>query len=221
MLGAYMKLQIGIIGLGKFGLKFGQYLISLGDEVLGVDNDLDKVKSAQNILTQVYQADAMNREALRQIRIHDLQHVLISVGDSIAASIMITMYLKELGVPRVWVKAIHKDHEKLLHKIGADEVVIPEYMAAKQIASRIAMPGFIEYLTFDKTVAVKEFSVKQWVGKTLKELNLTSTFGIQVIAMRRHGDKNYHYIPKADDVFHEGDSFVAIGKIAELWKITP
>ncbi len=216
-----MKLQIGIIGLGKFGLKFGQSLISLGHEVLGVDNDQEKVKSAQDIFTQIYQADAMNREALEQIRIQDLEHVLISVGDSIAASIMITMYLKELGVPRVWVKAIHKDHERLLHKIGADEVVIPEYMAAKQIANRIAMPGFIEYLTFDKTVAVKEFSVKRWVGKNLKELNLTSNFEIQVIAVRKNGDKNYHYIPKADDVFHDGDSVVAIGKIKQLRKITP
>jgi trk system potassium uptake protein TrkA len=120
-----MKSQIGIIGLGKFGLRFGQFLISLGHEVLGVDEDGDKVKMAQHSFTQVYEADAMNREALKQIRIHDLEHVLISVGDSIAASVMISMYLKELGVPKVWVKAIHADHEKLLQKIGADEVFIP------------------------------------------------------------------------------------------------
>jgi len=216
-----MKLQIGIIGLGKFGLKFGQSLISLGHEVLGVDNNHYKVTNAQNILTQVYQADAMNREALEQIRIHDLEHVLVSVGDSIAESVMISMYLKELGVSKVWVKAIHKDHEKLLLKIGADEVIIPEFMAAKQIANRIAMPGFIEYLPFDKAMAVKEFSVKHWAGKTLKELNLTNTIGIQVIAVRRNGNKGYQYIPKADEIFHEGDNFVAIGSISQLGKITP
>jgi len=216
-----MKLQVGIIGLGKFGLKFGQTLIDLGHEVLGVDHNREKLKSAQNIFTQVYQADAMNREALEQIRIHDLEHVLISVGDSIAASVMISMYLKELGVPKVWAKAIHKDHEKLLLKIGADEIIIPEYMAAKQVASRIAMPGFIEYLPFDRSTAVKEFSVKRWAGKNLKQLDLTNTFGIQVIAVRGNGNNKYHYIPKADKVFHEGDSFVAIGKISQLEKITP
>ena len=216
-----MKLQVGIIGLGKFGLKFGQSLTSLGHEVLGVDQDPDRVKAAQHILTQVYQADAMNRDALEQVRMHDLEHVLISVGDSIAASVMISMYLKELGVPKVWVKAIHKDHEKLLNKIGVDEVVIPGLMAAKQIASRIAMPGFIEYLPFDKTMAVKEFSVKRWVGKTLKELDLTNTFDVQVIAVRRNGYEKYRYIPKADEIFHEGDSFVAIGNITQLGKITP
>jgi trk system potassium uptake protein TrkA len=216
-----MKLQIGIVGLGKFGLKFGQSLVALGHEVLGVESDPEKVKNAQHILTQVFQADAMSREALEQIRIHDLEHVLVSVGDSIAASVMISMYLKELGVAKVWVKAINKDHEKLLHKIGADEVVIPEFMAAKQIASRIAMPGFIEYLSFDRSMAVKEFSIKRWAGKNLKELNLTNLFGIQVIAVRRNGDKKYEYIPKADVLFQEGDNFVAIGKVAQLGKIVP
>ncbi len=215
-----MKSQIGIIGLGKFGLKFGQSLTDFGHEVLGIDEDPDKVKLAQNVFTQVYHADAMNREALEQIRIHDLEHVLVSVGDSIAASVMISMYLKELGVANVWVKAIHSDHEKLLYKIGADEVVIPEYMAAKQIASRISMPGFIEYLPFDKTMAVKEFTVKRWAGQSLKELDLTNKLGIQVIAVRRNGNSNYQYIPKAGEIFHEGDNFVAIGKAPQLLKIT-
>ncbi|MCW5199339.1 TrkA family potassium uptake protein [Desulfobulbus sp. F1] len=216
-----MKLQIGIVGLGKFGLKFGQTLVALGHEVLGVESDPEKVKNAQHILTQVFQTDAMSREALEQIRIQDLEHVLVSVGDSIAASIMISMYLKELGVAKVWAKAINKDHEKLLYKIGVDEVVIPEFMAAKQIASRIAMPGFIEYLPFDRSMAVKEFTIKRWAGKNLKELNLTNIFGIQVIAARRNGEQKYQYIPKADELFQEGDNFVAIGKISQLSKILP
>jgi trk system potassium uptake protein TrkA len=169
----------------------------------------------------VVQTDAMSREALEQIRIQDLEHVLVSVGDSIAASVMISMYLKELGVSKVWAKAINKDHEKLLYKIGVDEVVIPEYMAAKQIASRIAMPGFIEYLSFDKTMAVKELEVKRWAGKSLKELNLTNSFGIQVIAVRRQGEKKYQYIPRADELFQEGDHVVAIGKISQLGKVAP
>lgn len=216
-----MKLQIGIIGLGKFGLKFGQTLVALGHEVMGIDSDPVKVKNAQEILTQVFQADAMNREVLKQIRVHDLGHVLISVGDSIAASVMISMYLKELGAPNVWAKAIHKDHEKLLLKIGVDEVVNPEFMAAKQLATRIAMPGFIEHLPFDKSMAVKELTVDRWAGKTLRELNLTNTFGIQIIATRTGGAKKYHYIPKADEILNKDDSLVAIGEIARLAKLAP
>ncbi len=214
-----MKKQIGVIGLGKFGLKFAETLISLGHEVLGVDADNGKVMNARHILTQVYKADAMNGKALEQIRLQDMEYVLISVGNSIAASVMIAMYLKELGVPKVLVKAINKDHEKLLFKIGVDEVIIPEYMAAKQIASRIVVPGFVDYLPFDKSMAVKEFSVRRWAGKNLKDLNLTNRFGIQIIAVRKRGQKTYQYIPMADETFQEGDVLVAIGKIDQLLKI--
>jgi trk system potassium uptake protein TrkA len=216
-----MKKQVGIIGLGKFGLKFGQILTELGHEVLGIDHDSNNIQVAQRLLTQVFQADAMNRAALEQIRIHDLEYVLVSVGDSIAASAMISMYLKELGVPKVWVKAVNKDHEKLLHKIGVDEVVIPEYMAASQMASQIATPGFIEHLSFDKTMGVQEFLIDYWAGKNLRELDITNTFDVQVIAVRDDENSDYRYIPKADQKFNKGQRFVAIGKISQLAKIKP
>jgi trk/ktr system potassium uptake protein len=216
-----MKIQVGVIGLGKFGLKFGQILTELGHEVLGIDSDPNSIQGAQRLLTQVFQADAMNRTALEQIRIHDLEYVLVSVGDSIAASAMISMYLKELGVPKVWVKAVNKDHEKLLLKIGVDEVVIPEYMAASQMANRIAMPGFIEHLSFDKTMGVQEFLIDYWAGRSLRELDITNTFDVQVIAVRSDENSDYRYIPKADQIFRKGERFVAIGKISQLAKIKP
>jgi len=211
-----MKIQVGIIGLGKFGLEIGKTLTSLGHEALGIDCNNQKVNFAKDILTEVFQADAMNIEALKQIRIQDLEHVVVSVGSSISVSVMVTMYLKELRVPNVWVKAINYDHEKLLYKIGADEVIIPEYIAAKQVANRIVMPGFIEFLPFDQSMAVKEFIIKDLVNKSLRELNLTNRFGIQVIAICRSNSNQWHYIPKADYKFQKGDKFIAIGKIKDL-----
>lgn len=213
------KIQIGIIGLGKFGFKFGQTLVDLGHDVLGIDASEKRVKNAQYSFTQVYQADATNKEVLKQMRIDELEHVVISVGDSIAASIMISMYLKELGVENVWVKAIHHDHEKLLYKIGADKVIIPEYMAAQLIANRIAMPGFIEQLPFGKSMGIKEFEVKTWAGKTLKEIDMTNIYNVQVIAIKKAGQKDYSFIPKAGDTLKQGDIFVAIGTVTQLSKI--
>lgn len=139
-------LQAGVIGLGKFGYKFGKTLMELGHTVVGIDVDPDNIKRAQHVFSQVFQADATDKKSLDQMGVGDLTHVLVSVGDSIAASAMISMYLKELGVPVVWVKAINGDHEKLLQKIGVDEVVMPEHLAAKQLANRMAIPGFIELL---------------------------------------------------------------------------
>ncbi|MDD2318136.1 MAG: NAD-binding protein, partial [Desulfobacterales bacterium] len=108
------KLRIGVIGLGKFGFRFGAALVQLGHEVVGVDSDPERVRQARHVFTQVYQAEAADKKALEQIGFAELNHVMVSVGDSIAASTMISMYLKEMGIPAVWVKAVNTDHEKLL-----------------------------------------------------------------------------------------------------------
>ncbi len=214
-----VKLLVGVIGLGKFGFWFGQSLVELGHEVLGVDVNPDNVRRAQNIFSQVYQADAMDKEALKQIGFTDVTHALVSVGESISASTMISMYLKELEIPNVWVKAVHSDHKKLLNKIGVDKVIIPEQVAAQQLANRVAMPGFIDYLPFDHTMVLKELKVKEWAGRTLRDIDLTNRFNIQVIAVKKAGDNRFHFIPKADDTVGEGDIMIVIGPSEGLSEI--
>lgn len=215
------KLQIGVIGLGKFGLKVGQVLTDLGHEVMGIDMADSKIREAQHIFSRVYQLDATHKDALEQVRVQDLEYVVVSVGDSISASVMIVMYLKEMGVTNVFAKAIHKDHEKILLKIGANEVIIPEYMAATHMANTIAMPGFVEYLPFDQSMALKEFTVSAWKGKTLRDIDVTNTYGIQIIAVKKASIPGYKFIPKASDVLQEGDCIVALGDMNDLLAVKP
>jgi trk system potassium uptake protein TrkA len=215
------KMQIGIIGLGKFGLKVGQTLTGLGHEVMGIDQSEKRVKDAQHDMQRVYMLDATNKEALEQVRIQDMEYVLVSVGESIAVSAMVVMYLKELGVKNVFAKAIHSDHEKLLHKIGVTEVIIPEYMAANHLANRIAKPGFVEYLPFDKSMALKEFKVSRWAGKTLRQIDVTNTHGVQIIALKPAGEEHYRFIPRADDKLAEGDCMVILGDMDILLNLKP
>ncbi len=224
------RLQIGVIGLGKFGRKFGETMMLYGHDVLGIDHREANVKQAQDLLQgflvggvgkkdlgeQVFLADATNKEALEQVGVADLSHVLVSVGDSIAASTMISLYLKELGVPTVWVKAVNEDHEKLLRKVGVDEVVIPEHMAARNVAAKIAMPGFVDNLPFDERLVIKELTIDRWNGKTLRDLDLTNRYNLQVIAVKKRRDRRYKFIPKADDVLKSGDTLVVIGRIGNL-----
>jgi len=213
------KFQVGIIGLGKFGFCFGESMIQLGQSVVGVDNDPDKIKHSQSLFTQVYQADATDKSVLEQIGFADLEHVLVSVGSSITASAMISMYLKELDVPNIWVKAISGDHQRLLHRIGVNEVIIPEQLAARQLANRLAMPGFIDYLPFDKDVMLKEFTVNRWAGLTLRQIDLTNKYSIQVIATRKGNQKRFRFIPKADEPLEKNDVMVLIGPERQLNRI--
>lgn len=210
------KPQVGVIGLGKFGYKFGITMLNLGHQVLGIDSEPENIQRAQKVFTQVFQADATREEALKQMGISDMTHILVSVGDSIAASTMISMYLKELGVENVWVKAINEDHAKLLGKIGVDEVVIPEHMAAKQLADRIHMPGLIERLPFDSEMIIREMTIDKFAGKTLRAIDLTNRFNVQVIAIKKDRDSSFEYIPKADDKLYPGDKIVVIGSVKAL-----
>lgn len=213
--------RICIIGLGKFGFHLGRCLVELGREVLGVDGDEDKVKNAQNVFTQVYQLDARDKKALEQIHVDEMSHVVVSVGHSMEASILISLYLKELGVPQVWVKAISTDHEKLLHKIGVDNVFIPERFAAKNMAHQLASPGLIEYLPMDKDVALKEIGIDDWAGRTLRQLDLTNKHQVQVIARKRVGEDHYSFIPRADEELRQGDKLVIVGREDRLARLRP
>ncbi len=213
------KSQVGVIGLGKFGYKFAVTLIDLGHQVLGIDSNRENVKRSQKVLTQVFEADATQKQALEQIGIADMTHVLVSVGDSIAASSMIAMYLKELGVKNVWVKAINDDHAGLLKKIGADEVIVPEHIAAQQLAYRIDMPGLIERLPFDSDMVLREITIEKTDGKSLREIDLTNRYGVQIIAIRKNGAFKYGYIPKAGDRLSRGDTIVVIGNATSISKM--
>ena len=210
---------IGVIGLGKFGVQFAKAMQELGHDVVGIDRHQERVNQAQANLTQAYQADAMDKTALEQMGFADLSHVLVCVGDSIASSSMITYYLKELEVPYVWVKAINADHEQLLRRIGASDVIIPEISAAREIAHRLAMPGFIDYLPFGTDLALQEVIVDKWTDKTLRDLDLTRKHEVQVVALRSANQEKYDIIPHPDAPLHKGDALMLLGKTQALQQL--
>jgi len=215
------KPQICVIGLGKFGYNFGVSLIKLNHQVIGIDFKQSNIQRAQKIFSQVYKADASQKQALEQIGLSEITHVLVSVGDSISTSAMTTMYLKEQNIPNVWVKAINDDHARLLRKIGADEVIIPEHIAARQLADRIDIPGIIQRLPFDTEMIIREITIEKFARKTLREIDLTNTHNCQIIAIRKHDEPGYRYIPKANDMLSRGDTVIVIGTRKSLSKIDP
>jgi trk system potassium uptake protein TrkA len=208
--------EFGVVGLGKFGLSLAKSLMAHGQTVVGVDSDPEKVKAASEVLTQVYQAEAVDKVALEQLGLGELSLVIVSTGHSMEASILITLFLKELGCKSVTVKAMSRDHEKVLIKVGADAVIFPERYAAEQLAAKLAVPGLIDYLPLGTNVILKEIVVEDWAGKTLRELDLTNSIGIQVVAVKRLEEKQFVFVPKADEPLQKGDVLAVIGHGEEL-----
>lgn len=214
------RIEVGIVGLGKFGFSLGEALAELGHDVVGVDMDGGRVRHAQEKLTQVFQADGTDQKALEQLGFKEFDYVVVSIGRSMEASILVALNLQELGVKNIWVKAISPEHEKVLKRLGVDFVVFPEQFVARQLAHRLAVPGLLDYLALGEGVLVREVEVDKWSGKSLRELQLPSTHRAQVVAWKRTGERKFSFVPSADVALEKGDVLVVLGDAEDVIKVT-
>ncbi len=215
------KLEVGIIGLGKFGLQLGATLTDLGHRAVGVDADEHRVHTAQDMFSQVYQGDAADLELLKQLRFQDFDAVAVSVGRSMEASILVTLNLQELGAPHIIVKAAGPEHKKVLTRLGAHQVIQPEADVAVQTAYRLSVPGMLDLLPLGGGVLVQEIAVDAWEGKTLKDLNLRTDHGVLVAAVKRAGEQEFEFVPDPVYRFGKGDELLVIGRQDAVLRLRP
>lgn len=213
------RIEVGVIGLGKFGLELALNLRKLGHNVVGVDTSEERVKAAKPYLAQVFQADGTDPQTLEQLSFQDFNYVVVSTGDSLEASVLVVLNLQEIGVNKIWVKAISVAHKKVLSRMGVDYVVFPEHFAAKQLAHKLSTPGMIEYLSMGNDILIKERQAADWAGKTLIDLDLTNNYQVQVIAIRKNGSEELNFVPKANKPLGENDVLIMIGARENLLKL--
>ena len=143
---AEKTLEIGIIGLGKFGLRMATTLASMGHTVIGIDMSDARVQLAEELLDTVYKADATSLSVLRSLHVQDLDWVVISVGEGVEQSLSITLNVQELGGPKIWVKASNEEHKKILQRLHVDRAIVPEMEAAVMAAHHVHrdLPVFLQ-----------------------------------------------------------------------------
>ena len=212
-------MEIGVIGLGKFGLQLALTLTSLGHKVVGLDATESRLHLAESELDQVFRADATDTEVLRELRFQDLDCVVVSVGKSMELSLIITLNLQELGVRRIWVKAVNNEHRKILKRLGVDHAVVPEHDAAILTAHQLANPGMLDFVPHYGGILMQELQVKVWAGKCLRDLNLMNEARVLVLAVRARGQKDYVFVPKADTRLEEGDQVMVVGRKDDVLKL--
>ncbi len=184
-----MKKSYAVFGLGRYGMTIAQELVNSGAEVLAVDFDQDVVESVKNSIPFCKCADVTNLEALKQLGVADIDTVVISMANHLEESVMATMLCKELGVPHVVVKSATELNKKILLKVGADRVIIPEYESGIRLAKDILNTGFIDIADISEKVSMIELEVKdEWVGKNLIELNLRKKYSFNVVAIKHNGE---------------------------------
>ena len=207
-----------VIGLGRFGASLAQQLCKLGAEVLALDVRGDLVQQIAQNVTHAVVGDAQDKEVLRALGVRNLDCAIIAIGDNLAASVLITMNLKELGVPFVVCKAHDDTHRRVLEKLGVDRVLIPEQESAQRLARTLNSHNVLDYLELSEDFGILDVPAPAgWVGKTLRELNVRAKLGVNIIAVENGGKTNVS--PSADYAVCAGDTLVVLGDNIALEKV--
>jgi len=211
-------MDFAVIGLGRFGLSIARTLIELEQDVLGIDILEEVVQRNRDELPNIIQLDSTDEDALKQIGITNFDVVVVAIGQDMEDSILTTAILQELGVQKIVAKADSHQHGRILEKVGAHKVIYPERDMGIRLAHSLVAKNFLDFIELSDAYSIVELNVpKIFLKKSLKELNLRSRYGINVLGIRR--GSNFIVSPKAEEIFQEGDVILVLGNIDDLQKL--
>lgn len=208
-----------VLGLGRFGGSVGETLIHLKHEVLGVDNDAERIKIFSDTLTRTMEANATDEEFLREIEVEQFDAAIVGMGANFQASIMTTVMLKEQGAKKIIAKAKDDFHAKILYKVGANRVIQPEKDMGAKVAHSLATDSFFDMIEVSENYSVINIRPPDsWVGKSFAELAPNLRRGLVILAVKAE-ETSKILIPDHDTIFEEGDRITVMGENLVLQKL--
>jgi trk system potassium uptake protein len=212
--------RVIVIGLGIFGMNLVKTLYENGIEIIAIDKNKDMIQQVKESCSKAILADGTNKEVIESIGIQEDDIVIISFGEDLSASTLITLHLKELKVKNIIVKAPSEDHKRVLERVGATDVIIPEKEMADKVARSIISPNVLDYIPLSEDYTISELAPPaSFYGKTIGDLHLRSKYHIEVIAVKEVLPDRINMVPRADFVIKDSDVLVVIGKEDDIQKI--
>jgi trk system potassium uptake protein TrkA len=209
----------GVIGLGRFGSAISTTLAELGHDVIGVDSSEERVRELADSISQAVQLDATDGRALRAAGLGEVDIAVVSIGEDIESSLLAVMLLHELGVRSVVAKAMTPLHGRILERLGVSRVIFPERDMAIRLAHSLVMPNVLDYVELSKDFSFVEAPPPaEFVGHTLRQLELRPKYGLTLIAIKRraNGAEVTNVSPPAEEVIQRDDVLVLLGSNAKL-----
>lgn len=209
------KSEIAVIGLGKFGQAVALTLVQRGWTVLGIDADMRIVQDLADEIPQALTLDSTDEDALRQVDIGLYDTVVVALDSAFETKILTTLALKNLGVRRVICTAASLSERTVLLKIGADQVVMPENDAGKQLALTLSFPTILQQLPLGMENSVSSVKVPpSFIGRTVRETDVRQAFGLSLLAIRR--ENQVLVSPSSETTYTADDQLVVLGKNADV-----
>lgn len=207
-----------VFGLGRYGRAVAKELIDNGKQVIAVDDDQSIVNDAAAYLPICKCADVTDPEVIDRLGIAEIDTVIICMASNLEASVMAVTLCKEVGVKTVIAKCANEMHQKILLRVGADQVVFPEHESGVRLAKNLLSSGFIDMISLSHDVSMIEIEVKEdWLGKNLIELNLRKRYGFNIVAIKKGGKVNVNINP--EQVLDSETTLIVIANTTKLQKL--
>lgn len=208
-----------LIGVGRFGKHLAKKLIDLGNDVVAVDKDAEKLERLNNLLTDSFVGDCTNEGVLRALGINNFDICFVCTAEDFQASMEITSMLKELGAKYVVSTAKLDRQSDLLYKIGADDVIYAEKQIAEKTGIRYNAQNIFDLIQVTNEYAIYEIAVPvSWINKSIVEVNVRKNYNVNIIAVKN--DDEINPAPGADYIFKTNDHIMAIGKQKDIARLT-
>lgn len=224
-------MQYVVIGIGTFGKKIIDTLTEHGADVIAIDRDKQAVEEVKDTASIAITLDSTDEESMHAAKIEDVDAAVVALGDAQEEAILTTTILKKMGIYPIIARAANPLYAHVLKLVGADEVIIIEEVVAEDIANRLLAPEISERVFLTSGHSLVEFQVKrEFVGKTLRDLNIRNRFGVNVIAIKRIISKiddegkvyeqvEMNDLPGPEDIIKEGDVLIIVGAETDIQKI--
>ena len=212
------KKTYAVFGLGRYGIAVAKELVENGREVIAVDNDEKIVNDVAAYLPVCKCADVTDAEVISRLGIGNIDTVIVCMANNLEASVMAITLCKEAGVKTVIAKCANEMQQKILLRVGADQVVFPENESGIRLAKNLLSSGFIDMISLSKDVSMVEIDIKdEWCGKNLIELNLRKKYGFNIVAIKRGDKVNVNINP--EQVLDAESSLIVIANTSKLAKL--
>ncbi|MBR6765391.1 MAG: TrkA family potassium uptake protein [Clostridia bacterium] len=209
------KKTYAVFGLGRYGIAVAKELIENGMEVIAVDSEQKIINDAASFLPVCKCADVTDAEVISRLGIASIDTVIVCMASNLEASVMAVTLCKEAGVKTVIAKCANEMHQKILLRVGADQVVFPENESGIRLAKNLLSSSFIDMISLSKDVSMVEINVKdEWCGKNLIELNLRKRYEFNVVAIKKGESVNVNVDP--EQVLDAETTLIVIANTAKL-----
>ena len=203
------KDSVVVIGLGRFGSSLALELIRRGTEVLAIDANPKLVQSLSTRIPHVVSADCTDADALRQLGVAEFRRGVVAIGTDQEASILCTALLSDMEIGDIWAKAISRQHGRILERVGAHHVVLPEHDMGERVAHLVS--GYmLDYIEIDVGYAMaKTRPPRELVGVPLGQSGLRAKYGVTIVAVKPQNGQFTH--ADRDTVLQYGDIIMVAG----------